>query len=509
MRSEVWAALVDARPLSTAAEVERVVVENYSTYLHETIHWWQCIGSTYGLILSLTQVAKTHVTRPWIRRLCATIPPRKPIKALADPHTNSLNAEQQRQLNIILNKWHDLDFNARLTLRPVGDARAIDSVIEDRYFHSVGHTLHVGLAETLWTLGATVDPGFMFLPDSRTWDAAFIALETQKVDGYYRGSPVVLPAVGAQDIFEAQARLIQIQYLYLSNRQPISWNEFGSKGLLSSKYMSAFRFFLEVVGAQWPTTPISPEVNLFLLLCDLALNPADGYPFDLVHAESLAVTNDPGTRFALFCKQVAVQPSLLSETQTCSQEEYLYVSMVLCAAIGCRTPVEMCAEIVRWLSISDDLEQLLGEEENLSFANENLVVKLCFAKHLRFIEAKLDSPHFYCWPANYLVDCGHDFDFERARQLFMPHLPLFVASGDDEIKLAVEKHRLNQEHLQTFKDFYRWIIQYDLADQWISLEGPFNLNFTDIHPTLTPERVIEFAGPDFVDLWGVQLREVQ
>jgi hypothetical protein len=29
-------------------------IEAFSTYLHETVHWWQHIGSTYGLMLSMT-----------------------------------------------------------------------------------------------------------------------------------------------------------------------------------------------------------------------------------------------------------------------------------------------------------------------------------------------------------------------------------------------------------------------------------------------------------------------
>jgi hypothetical protein len=33
-------------------------LQAYSTYLHETIHWWQHIGSTTGLLLSLSYQTK-------------------------------------------------------------------------------------------------------------------------------------------------------------------------------------------------------------------------------------------------------------------------------------------------------------------------------------------------------------------------------------------------------------------------------------------------------------------
>lgn len=29
-------------------------IQSYSTYIHETIHWWQHVGSTSGLLLSLS-----------------------------------------------------------------------------------------------------------------------------------------------------------------------------------------------------------------------------------------------------------------------------------------------------------------------------------------------------------------------------------------------------------------------------------------------------------------------
>ena len=36
-------------------------IKAYSTYLHETIHWWQHVGSTSGFILSMCYPAQTHI----------------------------------------------------------------------------------------------------------------------------------------------------------------------------------------------------------------------------------------------------------------------------------------------------------------------------------------------------------------------------------------------------------------------------------------------------------------
>jgi hypothetical protein len=46
---------IDAlQPAIAAGRVDFEGLRAYSTYVHETIHWWQHIGSTTGLMLSLS-----------------------------------------------------------------------------------------------------------------------------------------------------------------------------------------------------------------------------------------------------------------------------------------------------------------------------------------------------------------------------------------------------------------------------------------------------------------------
>ena len=40
-----------------------------STYLHETVHWWQHIGSIYGLIFSLNYPVQSHSTHADLKKL--------------------------------------------------------------------------------------------------------------------------------------------------------------------------------------------------------------------------------------------------------------------------------------------------------------------------------------------------------------------------------------------------------------------------------------------------------
>src|ERR1700694_2942114 len=55
----------------------------FSTYLHETIHWWQHAGSTYGLMRSLSYPTQVHGNYKHLRELIATVGFKKPVRTLA------------------------------------------------------------------------------------------------------------------------------------------------------------------------------------------------------------------------------------------------------------------------------------------------------------------------------------------------------------------------------------------------------------------------------------------
>lgn len=44
-------------------------IQAFSTYLHETIHWWQHVGSNFGFISSLKFPAQTHIVHKDLKTL--------------------------------------------------------------------------------------------------------------------------------------------------------------------------------------------------------------------------------------------------------------------------------------------------------------------------------------------------------------------------------------------------------------------------------------------------------
>ena len=61
-------------------------VQAYSTYLHETIHWWQYIGSTFGLLMSLSYPAQAHANYNHLKQLLQAVGPQKSILRLVETH---------------------------------------------------------------------------------------------------------------------------------------------------------------------------------------------------------------------------------------------------------------------------------------------------------------------------------------------------------------------------------------------------------------------------------------
>ena len=55
--------------ITTAGKLGHDATQAMSTYLHETIHWWQHIGSTLGFVFSLNYPVQTHTAHSDLLRL--------------------------------------------------------------------------------------------------------------------------------------------------------------------------------------------------------------------------------------------------------------------------------------------------------------------------------------------------------------------------------------------------------------------------------------------------------
>jgi hypothetical protein len=270
------AALPNGIGIASSTDIGFDGLQAFSTYLHETVHWWQHIGSTYGLMTSLSFPSQTHANYVQIRRLIAGKQLKKPIRRLAKQlpgpsHPDTLTGIS----NIVVNNHFDLGAFRRLSY----DRESAKALIADPLFDSVGHSIEVAYANNLLTMSGVVDPDFRVLPDPREWEEPFQKLRDGNVEGFYYGGPLILWPIGAREIMEGQACFSQIQYLHFASGRRLNWDDFRKLGMLHGVYVKAFEEFLLRVQLGWPATIDHPAVALFLLICDMALNPELRLPF--------------------------------------------------------------------------------------------------------------------------------------------------------------------------------------------------------------------------------------
>ena len=476
------------------------VLSAMSTYLHETIHWWQHVGSTAGLLLSLGYPAQVHVNHQDLRTLVGALGPRKSLRRL-DLNRVQAAPDVRTSLNRVLNYWHDIEFCSRLMLQP----QNAQAWLSDTYFESVGHSYQIAWSSGLWLLSSTMDPGLELLPDPRTWADAFNDLERRRVTGFYYGSRVEVMPVGAREIFEGQARFAQLQYLYFTSGGTLDMQWFATHGMLSGVYVEAFSFFLEILGEDVPPSVDHPLVGLFLLVCDLAINPGEGFPFDILHAESFLISADPASRFYFFAIAVRDRhPGLKQYVTAYSREEYVAVSELLTAELVSPSPMDIASRVGEWVSQSARVRELMEEDRTFRFADGNLPVRVFLTRFIRFQQDKQRWPQYFTWPGVYMMDLqDQEVPLERAHELFREHEPLFLHVPDGEVRPRLMPGRDPAAVQETFDQFYIWNASYALVRQWIAVDGPFRFDFEWLTNRFSNEDLTRWASEIFEEDYGV------
>ena len=134
---EVHRKIADLQAADAAGKVDFEGLRAYSTYLHE-IHWWQHVGSTIGLMLSLSYPAQAHANYGYLKRFVQRAGPKKSIRQfvesfdghVGDPETTAGLA------SVIVNNHFDIEFFRQLIFNP----NLVRDAGKHPYFDSVGHS---------------------------------------------------------------------------------------------------------------------------------------------------------------------------------------------------------------------------------------------------------------------------------------------------------------------------------------------------------------------------------
>ncbi len=497
LREDIHKELENLTPgVYTGASYSPNQIQAFSTYLHETIHWWQHVGSNFGLISSLKFPAQSHITHSDLKIILSSLGPFKSIKKFDQLGSAS------KEINKILNNWHDIEYGGQIAF----DHDRLRTIVNDPYFDSWGHSYSLMWASAIWSLASTVDNDFSFLPDIREWETEFNLLRDSKVQGFYYGSPLGIPPVGIRAIFEGQARFCQLQYLSRAFNGSVDFNEFERNGMLNGIYIKAFDIFLKALNEQRPSSICDPLVALFLVVCDIAINPTDGFPFTITHPESFIITNDPGYRFYIQCMFIRDKfPELKKAIKNYSKEEYVQISEKITHAMGCLSPFESSIIVYDWIQTKSEIKSLLKEEATYNFLPVNQPIRLFFSKFLRFQEDKFQYPQAFCWPGmNFAELPGNTLALSEMFILFEKHKALFVDDIHGDIYHS-SHGKLSPEQLDlVLNDFFSWNSVFDLTRQWISKEGPFDLNLRWLSSKHSKSERESWVSNNFENAYGVR-----
>lgn len=473
------------------------LIQAYSTYIHETVHWWQHVGSTAGLIYSLSYPAQFSSSLEHLRNAIGTIGPKKSLKRWSDEAlANGIapSSDALGEANIAVNNALDIEFYKILAASP----NRASELRQMQHFESVGHSYRIAYGNTLMALVQSCDFEPASLPDPETWQPAFDQLMISRHDGFYFGSPITQSEVGLHAIFEGQARFIQLQFLAASGG-PMKCADYAAEGYLSGIYVAAFAEFLKQSESDWPETIDSPLVGLFLLVCDLAINPTRGFPLEIEYFDAFIADVDPGARFTLLCQAAREHSELKRAIVAYSKDEYTFVSRVLTERVGYDEPATALRAVVD-LSETPSGGHLMREWETFQYDLRNLPIRVMTSHFIDFCRSKLATPHFFCWAGRYLA-LGTATD--TMGNLFNRHVSLFTDRSDTEqIHIRAFAGRESGALKRTLDAFMGSTILYDLTLQWILRDGPFRYDYRAITSASRADAMTEWAKNAFKGTFG-------
>uniref|UniRef100_A0A9E7ZK67 Uncharacterized protein n=1 Tax=Bosea sp. NBC_00436 TaxID=2969620 RepID=A0A9E7ZK67_9HYPH len=480
-------------------------IQCYSTYLHETVHWWQHVGSTSGLVLSLSYLAQTHSSLGELKNVLSQFGPKKSLKRFADEMLMNEGESAQSKLksaNISVNNALDVEYYKAFAMSPVSTAKWLG---EQVHFECVGHGYSVAYGQLVGMIAKSVDPDFAVLPGGSHWDDNFLRLRNQKALGFYWGSPIRVPPLGIHAVYEGQARFIQLQFLNATRLNSPSVDDWRQWGYFEGIYVEAFDTFLNLTESAWPDTISDPIVSLFLLVCDLSINPSRGFPLEIEKFENFIDDVDVGIRFFKLSDAVRRNPDLKNSIKNHSREEYVNLSEKLAEAAKIDSPIKALETVLGWGEQIPGLKGLMEEHSKFEYNAENLPIRVLFSHFIAFARDKFRRPEFFCWPAAWLV--GNPVGADVAA-LWLRHLSLFTDRGDKPgVYPRIWPDRDPAAVQETFETFYQSMALYNLTRQWILFDGPFKCNFEWLAEKYSQEQADSWASSVFKQVFGVDITD--
>lgn len=478
-----------------------------STFMHETIHWWQHVGSHLGFLTSLGYPALAHTLHKDLTTLTDRGIKFKSIKQYDKKYIPNEEKNNNPEINSILNYYHDVSYANSFIL----DNKSIVDISKDRrFFLHMGHCFHILWSSSIMALSSAIDPQFEFLPKIHQWTPHFKKAEQDQIMGFQIDQGMSIATLGTKAIYEGQARFNQLQYLTIASQNTLTHDDFQSLGMLEGIYTEAFDLFLYITEIEKPDNYNNSVIGLFLLICDIAINPTDGFPHDIIHYPTFLILNNPGLRFTLLCQVIRNQKEKWSTAvQKYSRAEYINLSKELCEAIKCTPPLEGSATVAGWAQEFQSVKDLMHEESQMKFKPENLAIRLFASKYIRFQEDKLKYPSIFCWPGKSMTsELAKELNFDLVETIFNKHHALFIDDENEVIKPTLFKGCETENIQETFNTFYTFNTTYEMIMKWVREPGEFTYDYSWVTTNFKESDVKNWIRENFKTSFNIYPEEL-
>lgn len=468
-------------------------VRSYATSLHETVHWWQMMGSTTGLLSGLTTAAQTTACAPYLPEIVGAIPKAVLWHLEAKPE----RVDRTQAAWKAASRWRDLEIASCLLVDPLhGFYKLRDKPF---LFESVGYALAQHAATTTGLIERVVGEHELPLPEPEEWERFILDARASGAPGF-EAETLAKIRIGAKHLFEGQARLIELQYRDLAVERR-SLPDLSEQGWLDGDYGVALDCFLERVDRPLPEDPQDPLLCLFLLLCDMAINPSRGYPSPTGAADNWVASTHPGLRFESLCSVAAKRlEELQGVLKILSLQSYRKASELLIGESDWLAADQVAGAIAEGLS-GHDLWDSLPEADDVA-------AHLIVAAHQSFCAMKAEIPHFFCWPAAFLTtDSESNESLDPYKSLLELYSPPFHTGPDGREIDTVHLPELDSTAASKVANrYFRTAAIYELVRQWLTQAGPFKFDYP-WKSSMSPVE-IENLARTFEQSVGVRLEDV-
>jgi hypothetical protein len=478
-----------------------------STFIHETIHWWQHVGSHLGFLTSLGYPALAHTLHKDLTTLVHRGVKFKSITEYDKKYINNKEKHNNPEIDRILNYYYDVSYANSFLL----DNKSIMNISKDRrFFLHMGHCFHILWSSSISALASSLDPKFEFLPKIHKWAPNFKKAEQDQIMGFQIDQGMSIATLGTKAIYEGQARFNQLQYLTIASQNTLTRQDFQSMGMLEGIYSEAYELFLYITEIERPDNFNNSTIGLFLLLCDISINPTDGFPHDIFHYRTFIILNNPGIRFTLLCQVIRNEKEKWSTAvQEYSRTEYVSLTKELCDAINCASPLEGSAKVADWAQDFQSVKDLMIEESQMKFKPENLAIRLFASKYIRFQEDKLKYPGIFCWPGKSMTgEHARELDFTLVENIFNKHHALFMDDENGVIKPTLFEGCEQKNIQETFNTFYTFNTTYEMIMKWVRQPGEFTYDYSWVTADFSESDVKNWIRENFKTSFNIYPEEL-